>query len=102
MLAGKWFWPLLLQVVASDERARSISAARVERSEAFRQLQMAVALHAQRQKEQQALSVESQRRRSLRAEMMGLLAQRKLRTAEKLAQVGEVIRQPMILVRFFF
>ncbi|GIL52293.1 hypothetical protein Vafri_8207, partial [Volvox africanus] len=81
-----------LLVVPNAARARVLAEARRLRAEEFRRMQLAAALHAQRQREAQQHAEEYQRRRALKAERMRLLGERKRLTAEKLRERAAQLR----------
>ncbi|GIL79523.1 hypothetical protein Vretifemale_8844, partial [Volvox reticuliferus] len=81
-----------LLVVPNAARARVLAEARRLRAEEFRRMQLAAALHTQRQREAQQHAEEYERRRALKAERMRLLSERKRLTAEKLRERAAQLR----------
>lgn len=81
-----------LQVVASEERARTLSRARALRGEEFRRSQTAAALYAIRQKDLETLKEMQKKRRELRGELK-MLQQYKGAAKEKFLKLREEMRQ---------
>lgn len=84
------------QVVADEDRARAIAKARAQRADDYRRLQMASALFEQRRREAGRAAMEAARQRA--QGRAGQLADRKRRTADKLAQVGPWVAGALVLV----
>uniref|UniRef100_A0A7S3QQL7 Tr-type G domain-containing protein n=2 Tax=Dunaliella tertiolecta TaxID=3047 RepID=A0A7S3QQL7_DUNTE len=82
-----------MTVVADEDRARRISYARSQRAEEYRHLQSMAALHAQRAKESDHMAKLQGMKRELRVQRMALLAQRKQKTAQQLAELSAKHKQ---------
>ena len=71
------------QVVLSEQGAAEVSRARSVRSDDFRRMQQAAALHAQRQREMAARSAHQQQLRVLKEARVQLASERKQHMADR-------------------